>query len=101
MANEQALILRDGTGNYYVISSDVIGQSRVSDQQKQQLEEALKGDVSGFLFDTALLTNITNLAQSNNANANNVGIGFFVGPQTIAQVQGNAANVNQGQVANP
>jgi hypothetical protein len=101
MANEQALILRDGSGNYYVISSDVIGQSRVSDQQKAALEEALKGDVSGFLFDTAFLTNIANVAQSNNASANNVGIGFFVGPQTIAQVQGNTGVVNQGQAANP
>jgi hypothetical protein len=101
MANEQALILRDGTGNYYVISSDVIGQSQVSDQQKTALEEALKGDVSGFLFDAALLSNITNLAQTNNASANNVGVGFFVGPQTIAQIQGNSANIGTVQSANP
>jgi hypothetical protein len=101
MANEQALILRDNSGNYFVISADVIGQSQVSDQQKAQLEEALKGDTSGFLFDTAFLSNVINLTQANNATANNVGVGFFVGPQTIAQIQGNSANIGTVQNANP
>ena len=101
MANEQALILRDGDGNFYVISSDVIGQSQVSTEQKAALEEALKGDTAGFLFDFASLTSVVNVPQTNNATANNVAIGFFVGPQTIAQVQGNTANVGVNQQANP
>jgi hypothetical protein len=102
MANEQALILRDNSGNYFVISADVIGQSQVSDQQKAQLEEALKGDTSGFLFDTAFLSNVTNLTQANNASANNIALGVFaVGPQTVLQLQNNAANVGTAQSANP
>jgi hypothetical protein len=101
MANEQALILRDNDGNYYVIGTEVINRSRVTEEQKQALEGALKGDVSGFLFDTAFLSNLTNVAQSNNASANNVGVGFFVGPQTIAQIQGNQANIGTFQSANP
>ena len=101
MANEQALILRDNDGNFYVIGSQVIDKSRVTNDQKAALEGALKGDTSGFLFDAALLSNLTNVAQSNNASANNVGIGFFVGPQTIAQLQGNSANVGTIQSANP
>jgi hypothetical protein len=98
---QQALILRDGAGNFYVIDGTLIEQGKVSDQQKAALEEAVKGDVSGFLFDFAALSNITNLAQTNNASANNVAFGAFVGPQTIAQIQGNSANVITGQSANP
>jgi hypothetical protein len=98
---QQALILRDGAGNFYVIDGALIEQGKVSEQQKAQLEEAVKGDVSGFLFDFAALSNITNLTQVNNASANNVAIGAFVGPQTIAQIQGNSANIGTGQVANP
>jgi hypothetical protein len=79
MANEQALILRDADGNFYVISSDIIGQSRVSTEQKAALEEALKGDTAGFLFDFANLTSVVNVPQTNTANANNVAFGFFVG----------------------
>ncbi|MGE0539412.1 MAG: hypothetical protein AB7R89_04475 [Dehalococcoidia bacterium] len=101
MANEQALILRDGDGNFYVISSDVVGQSRVSVEQKAALEEALKGDTAGFLFDFASLNSVINVPQTNNATANNVAVGFFTGPQTIAQVQGNVANVLSNQQANP
>jgi hypothetical protein len=98
---QQAVVLRDGDGNFYVISSDVIGQSQVPAEQKAALEEALKGDVSGFLFDFANLTSVVNVPQTNNATANNVALGFFVGPQTIAQVQGNVANVGVNQQARP
>jgi hypothetical protein len=97
----QALILRDGEGNFYAISGELIDKSRVTEEQKQALEQALKGDVSGFLFDFAALSNLTNVAQSNNANANNVAFGAFVGPQTIAQIQGNQANIGTFQSANP
>ena len=53
------------------------------------------------LFDFANLTSVVNVPQTNNATANNVALGFFVGPQTIAQVQGNVANVGVNQQANP
>jgi hypothetical protein len=98
---QQAVVLRDGDGNFYVISSDVIGQSRVSDDQKAALEEALKGDVAGFLFDFANLTSVVNVPQTNNATANNIAVGAFVGPQTIAQIQSNVANVGVNQQARP
>lgn len=104
MASEstQVLVLRDGEGNLYLLDRTTIENGRIPSERMPEVQQLLQDDVGGYFFDTAILNNVTNLGQSNNANANNIALGVFaVGPQTVLQLQNNAANVGQGQVANP
>jgi hypothetical protein len=103
MANEnEVLILRDGEGNFYLISADAIEAGRVPEDKKAALQQAVSGDVSGFFFDDrAFQTAITNLGQSNRAVGSNTMIGGLnvLSPQALSQVQGNIANVATSQSA--
>jgi hypothetical protein len=104
MASEstQVLVLRDGDGYLYLLDRNTIEANRVPDERRAEVQQLLQEDVGGYFFDTALLNNVTNVGQSNNANANNVMVGVFAaGPQTILQLQGNTANVGTAQSANP
>ena len=104
MANAQGLIIRDSDGNFYVISSETLESSRVPSERKAELEEALKGDVSGFffpLFNNQVFQNAaTTVNQGNQATNTNVALGVF-GPvsQTALSFQSNAANVGTVQNA--
>ena len=101
MANQmdQVLVLRDGAGDYYLISGNAIQAGRVPDDKKATLEQALQEsqDVSGFFLDRNFEQNFSNLNQSNRATAGNVMVGGLsaLSPQTITQLQGNIANVSQ------
>ena len=95
----QVIVLRDPSGDYYLISGDALQAGKVPADKKQVLEQALQQsqDVSGFFFDRSFEQNFSNLTQSNKANANNVMVGGLsvLSPQTITQLQGNIANVSQ------
>jgi hypothetical protein len=51
----QALILRDREGNYYVIAPAELEAARVPADQQQALEQALADEVSGYI-DNMILT---------------------------------------------
>ena len=95
----QVLVLKDGEGNFYLISGDAIQAGRVPEDKKQMLESALQEsqDVSGFFFDRNFEQNFSNLNQGNKASATNFVAGGLsvLSPQTITQLQGNIANVSQ------
>ena len=101
MANQmdQVLVLRDGAGDYYLISGNAIQAGKVPADKKQVLEQALQEsqDVSGFFFDRNFEQNFSRLNQNNQATAGNVFVGgaSVLSPQTITQLQGNIANVSQ------
>jgi hypothetical protein len=104
MASEtvQVLVLRDGEGNLYLLDRNTIENGRIADDRRAEIQQLLQDDVGGYFFDVAALSNVINVPQTNNATANNIALGVFaVGPQTIVQVQGNAANVGANQQANP
>jgi hypothetical protein len=101
MATEgQVLILRDDDGTFYVITPEAIEAAKVPAEKRQLVEEAVSGDVSGFLFNDFLFqTAFTNLTQSNSAFGQNTLIGGVnvLSPQTINQLQSNVANINTSQ----
>ena len=49
MSTEQALILRDVAGSYYVIPPAVLEANRAPADQQQALQETLDGEVSGYI----------------------------------------------------
>jgi hypothetical protein len=102
----QMIVLRDGEGTFYVISGEALDAGRVPQEQKKALQEALAGDVSGFLFspfgsfnDSAFQTAFNTLNQSNTASANNVIVGTAVvgNAQLTNQQQSNLGNVSSSQ----
>jgi hypothetical protein len=104
MASEtvQVLVLRDGEGNLYLLDRNTIENGRIANERVGEVQQMLQDDVGGYFFDFAALSNTTNLTQANNASANNIALGVFaVGPQTVLQLQNNAANVGTAQSANP
>lgn len=48
--SSNGLVLRDGEGNYYRISREVLEAHRVSEEERPGLEAALGGDTGGFLI---------------------------------------------------
>lgn len=95
------VILRDGEGNFYLISADVVQSGRVPAEKAEALRNALAGDVGGFLFDVGVQNLGQNFQQSNfNAGANTIvgGLAAFntqalsqtginIGSQTGSQAQ--------------
>jgi hypothetical protein len=51
MANDQieVVLLKDGAGNYYLLSQDVLERARVSSDQAAALAERANSDTAGFL----------------------------------------------------
>jgi hypothetical protein len=98
--NTQALILRDSEGNFYVISQDVMNSGRVPDDKKQALQQALSGEVSGYLFDPTFQNAFTNLRQNNTNIGANTLIGGFVGAnnQSLSQLGVNVGTASTTQV---
>ena len=95
------LVLRDGDGNFYLISDDVIHASRVPEENWAEVQQALDSDVAGFFFNNQAFQNaFTTVNQGNTANNTNVLIGALVGgSQTALSFQSNAANVGTSQNA--
>jgi hypothetical protein len=46
--NTDALVVSDAEGHYYVIPRDVIEQTRVDDEAREQIDEALGIETQGF-----------------------------------------------------
>jgi hypothetical protein len=98
---DQVLIIRDGEGNFYVVSGETIQAGRLSDDQKAALENAIQSDVSGFgFFNTVLQGNFISNPQNVSNTGSNVAFGFFTGPQNLTQVGINSSNIGAGNVAN-
>lgn len=47
-ANTAALVLKDTTGSYYLLTSELLATARATAEQQAMIEEALGGEVSGF-----------------------------------------------------
>jgi hypothetical protein len=91
---DQVLVVRDGEGNFYLLSGKSIEAARVSDEQKAKLEQALTSDTSGFFFDFLNQVNAINNPQTVNNTATQVAAGVFTGPQNLTQVGINTSNIN-------
>jgi hypothetical protein len=96
--NDQALILRDGEGNFYVITNEMLQAGRASGETRAALEKAMKDDTSGFFFDFLSQVNAINNPQTVNNTATQVAVGAFTGPQTLTQVGINSSNINASNV---
>src|SRR5712692_5899329 len=97
----EAIVLRDGEGNFYLISQDVLNAGRVPQDKKQALQAALSGEVSGYLFDANTLQNaFTGLSQSNTNIGSNTLIGGFVGAnnQSLSQLGINIGSASTTQI---
>jgi hypothetical protein len=91
---DQVLVVRDGEGNFYLLSSKSIEAARVSDEQKAKLEQAMSSDTSGFFFDFLNQVNAINNPQNVSNVGANFAVGAFTGPQTLTQVGINSSNIN-------
>lgn len=95
-SSQQLLVLRDGDGNLYVISGDAIQKSRVPEDKKQAVEQALRGseDVAGFVFDTNIFKQtFANVPQTNIQSGTNVVAGALVGGPVLQNVSNTGANI--------
>jgi hypothetical protein len=96
--NDQALILRDGEGNFYVITSEMLQAGRASGETQAALEKAMKDDTSGFFFDFLNQVNAINNPQNVSNVGANFAFGAFTGPQNLTQVGINTSNINASNV---
>jgi hypothetical protein len=97
----QAIVLRDSAGALYVISQEALQAGQVPENKKQALQEALSGDVAGFIFDINSFQNaFTNLSQNNTNLGSNTLIGGFVGAnnQSLSQLGINIGSVSSTQL---
>jgi hypothetical protein len=106
MANEiEILVLRDSDGNTYALNAEMVRAAKVPADKVATLQQEV-GDTAGFFFNTNFLTNIApqtnvaNLNQTQNQNAQNVAAGLFtaVGAQTAQNVGVQSAAINQGNL---
>jgi hypothetical protein len=97
--NSQVLILRDGEGNFYVISGETVKSGRVPDDKKQALQQALSGEVSGYLFDPTFQNAFTGLSQNNTNIGSNFVLGGLIGlnNQSLSQLGVNVGNASTTQ----
>jgi hypothetical protein len=101
----KAFILRDGEGNYYLLSEEAVRAAKISSDKASALQQEI-GDTAGFFFNTNVFTNIApqtnvaNLNQNQNQNAQNVAAGLFtaVGAQTAQNVGIQSGAINQGNL---
>lgn len=102
--SSEQLVLRDSDGTFYLLDRATIEAGRIPEDRQAELQKGLQGDVAGYFFNNAAFQNVfanlpvTTVNQTNTASANNVLVGAFVqaSPQTIAQIQGNQANLGGG-----
>jgi uncharacterized protein YbjQ (UPF0145 family) len=99
----QALILRDQQGTFYVIPAEAVEAGRVPADKQQALQDALSGEVSGYgLFFSPDINNAFTAISQNNTNVGfNTAVGGIVGlnNQNLTQLGLNSANVSTNQHA--
>jgi hypothetical protein len=103
---EKAFILRDGEGNYYLLSEETVRSAKISADKAAVLQQEA-GDTAGFFFNTNIFTNFApqtnaaNLTQNQNQNAQNIALGGFlaVGAQTAQNVGVQQGTINQGNLS--
>jgi hypothetical protein len=97
--SQQVIVLRDGEGNFYLISQDTLQSGRVPAAKAKELEKAISGDVAGFFLDSVFQNQFAALSQNNtNVGANTIIGGFAVGNnQSLSQLGLNVGSVNASQ----
>ena len=102
MPQNQALILRDQQGDFYVVTPQAIEAGKVPADKAQQLQSVLGAEVSGygFFFSPDIQNAFTNVGQHNTNIGGNTAIGGLIGlnNQNLTQLGLNSANVSTGQV---
>jgi uncharacterized protein YbjQ (UPF0145 family) len=102
MADNQALILRDQQGDFYVVTPQALEAGKVPADKAQQIQSILGGEVSGygFFFSPDIQNAVTNLGQHNTNVGFNTAVGGIVGlnNQNLTQLGLNSANVQTGQI---
>jgi hypothetical protein len=97
----QALILRDQQGTFYVIPPEAVEAGRVPADKQQALQQALSGEVSGYgvFFSPDINNAFTAIGQNNSNTGFNTAIGGIVGlnNQNLTQLGLNSANVSTNQ----
>jgi hypothetical protein len=94
---QEALVLRDAEGNYYLLTQEIIQAGRVPPDKTAAFEQAITGqDVSGYYFDFNKV-NVAQLGQANQQVGQNIVAGAFIvgGAQTLLQLAGNAGSITQ------
>jgi copper oxidase (laccase) domain-containing protein len=101
MAQNQALILRDQKGDFYVISAEAVEAGKVPAAKAEQLKSALGSEVSGygFFFSPDIQNAFTNVNQNNTNVGFNTAVGGIIGVnnQSLTQLGVNQANVGTVQ----
>jgi hypothetical protein len=106
--SNDTFVLRDGEGNIYLVSRQVLEAGRVPENKKAALQQALEGEVSGYFFGPSFTSIFsaptvqnaaTNLNQGNFAVGNNAVIGSAVGlnNQSLSQLGLNVGSVSTNQ----
>ncbi len=102
MADNQALVLRDQQGDFYVVTPQALQAGKVPADKAQQIQSILGSEVSGygFFFSPDIQNAFTNLSQHNTNVGSNLAVGGIVGlnNQNLTQLGLNSANVQTGQV---
>jgi hypothetical protein len=70
---QQVLVMKDGDGNWYTLTQDILDSARVPADRAQQLESALRSDVAGYTV-TIEMTGFTLVAFTQNENISRLGI---------------------------
>ena len=101
MPQNQALILRDQQGDFYVIPAEAVEAGKVPADKADQLQSALGSEVSGygFFFSPDIQSAFTNVNQNNTNIGGNVAVGGLIGlnNQSLTQLGVNQANVGTSQ----
>ncbi|MER3420874.1 MAG: hypothetical protein C4290_10270 [Chloroflexota bacterium] len=94
---QEALVLRDTEGNYYLLTQEIIQAGRVPPDKTAAFEQAISGqDVSGYVFDFNKV-NVAQLGQANQQVGQNIVAGAFIvgGAQMLVQLAGNTGSITQ------
>jgi uncharacterized protein YbjQ (UPF0145 family) len=100
-SQNQALILRDQKGDFYVITAEAVQAGKVPADKQQALQQAMGGEVSGygFFFSPDINNAFTALSQNNTNVGSNVAVGGLIGlnNQNLTQLGVNTANIGTSQ----
>jgi uncharacterized protein YbjQ (UPF0145 family) len=96
-SQNQALILRDQKGDFYVITAEAVQAGKVPADKQQALQQAMGGEVSGygFFFSPDINNAFTGISQNNTNIGGNLAVGGLIGlnNQNLTQLGVNQANV--------
>jgi uncharacterized protein YbjQ (UPF0145 family) len=108
MDSTQAIVLRDSEGNFYLVTQDVLRAARVPEDKVAALQQAVTGEVTGYLFGPSFTSIFsaptvqnaaTNLNQGNTSLGANSLVGGFViaNNQSLSQLGLNVGSVSTNQ----